>query len=210
MLLSDGEGSGASVAPPMHRVDEDHDFTLRNEDDQTECTGRVSKVPVNGLRRLCGTRARSFGPGRVCEDPARSCSEAESGIEEARSGSNASFALSSGRSDKSLSGASSAASSPDAVLSEGDSCDSSAAASFAISEGAEGPATHQDKWTPGLDCGDLVLGKVAPLLSQGQVLVMNVYVNLRRIPASLCRTVLGSLGYRDKNRNYSDWCAAAL
>jgi hypothetical protein len=47
-------------------------------------------------------------------------------------------------------------------------------------------------------------------MSQGQVLVMNVYVNLRRIPASLCRTVLGSLGYRDKNRNYSDWCAAAL
>ena len=164
------------------------------------CTSRVCKVAVNGLGRLCGDWARSLGLVGVCEDQARRCSKAQSGNEQAGSGSNAtSFALDSGGSNA-TSGASSAASSPDAALSEGDSCDSYEAVSFAISDGADGSAARQDIWTPRLDCGALVLGKVAPLLSQGQVLVMNLYVNLRRIlkSVSCCAGFLGSSGRLQK------------
>jgi hypothetical protein len=176
----------------MDVVDKDNDFRLSDEDGQSKSLELICDDPADGLGRLCKDRARSCS---------RSCSEAGRGNEEAERGSTTFFALGS---------ASGGASSPDAALSDHDSSDSSAAASLALSDGADSAPPRSDVWTPGLDCGTWVLGKVAQRLSQGQVLVMNVYVNLRRIPGNVCRTVLDSLSHKGIRKNYIDWCAATL
>ena len=66
------------------------------------------------------------------------------------------------------------------------------------------------KWQPGSNCGPWVVGKVAPLLAQGQVLVTNAYVNMRRLPVGVCQTLLSHLGMSGVCKNYADWCVAAI
>ena len=75
-----------------------------------------------------------------------------------------------------------------------DDSDRSDAMSFAVSDGSGGLPPGLGVWRPGIDCGDWALGKSARLFAQGQVLVMNVYVNLRRVPASLFLELLTYLG----------------
>ena len=82
--------------------------------------------------------------------------------------------------------------------------------SLALSAGGSDDVPPMGEWRPGSNCGPWVAGKVAPLLAQGQVLVANAYVNMRRLPVGVCQTVLSHLGMQGVCRNYADWCAAAI
>lgn len=65
-------------------------------------------------------------------------------------------------------------------------------------------------WNPGRDCGSWVVGKLG-LGEQGQVLITNLYLSLRKLPASVNRTILDYLrpGH-GATRNFADRVSAAL
>jgi len=73
-------------------------------------------------------------------------------------------------------------------------------------------STPTPSWTPGANCGLWIQGKLG-LGMEAQVLLANAYVNLRRLPSSICKTMLGHLlaqGEALPRRNYPDRLASAL
>lgn len=65
-------------------------------------------------------------------------------------------------------------------------------------------------WRPGKDCGQWLIGKLS-LIEQSQVLITNLYLSLRQLPASVKRTVLDHLcpGH-GATRNFADRLSAVL
>ena len=74
--------------------------------------------------------------------------------------------------------------------------------------------SHSDKnalgssiaWHPGEDCGKYVRGNEAPPQIQAQVLITNVYLNLRRLPTSVAKAVWSGLAPQGPSivRNFAD------
>ena len=80
------------------------------------------------------------------------------------------------------------------------------------SDDETGPALALGGWHPGKDCGISFLSeRDAPLPSSAQVIVTNLYINLRRLPKNVCQMILAVLAPRALVvRNFADRAAAAL
>ena len=73
-------------------------------------------------------------------------------------------------------------------------------------------ASCSNSWRPGVDCGLYITGRDAPPQVQAQVLMANVYLNLKRLPASIAKAVWSSLtpGAPCIVRNFADRLASKL
>jgi len=104
-------------------------------------------------------------------------------------------------------GCSSGAATPeDGALSESSESSGATCSADSADQPQRGDALGAGQWRPGADCGVWVAGG---LNAQAQILVTNVYLNLRRLPGKMCKEMLEFLG-RGVPRNYADWAAAAL
>ena len=65
-------------------------------------------------------------------------------------------------------------------------------------------------WQPGTNCGGFI-SWTEPLREQSQVLIANVYANMRRLPSAVARSLLSHVGMNlHVRRNFADWCAATF
>ena len=78
----------------------------------------------------------------------------------------------------------------DAQLEGSDGCPSES-----LSDGQGGALGEVVRWRPGLDCGTFVGPDFVTWGITGQVFAANVYTSLRRVPAAVCRNLLGHLGF---------------
>ena len=78
-------------------------------------------------------------------------------------------------------------------------------------EEGQGVDTCPSAWHPGKDCGQWMSG-LKDFSVQAQVLICNVYLNLRRLPSKVAATALGALSREGSaaTRNFADKLAAAL
>ena len=66
------------------------------------------------------------------------------------------------------------------------------------------------RWRPGFDCGTFVGPDFVTWGIPGQVFAANVYTSLRRVPAAVCRDLLGHLGFPLPTNLFADRCALRL
>ena len=99
----------------------------------------------------------------------------------------------------------------DSVESDDDNADDLHGDTMALGEFSDdsgGPDVEAGGWRPGINCGQWLVGKRG-LGTQAQVLIANVYLNLRLLPAKICQAVLSHLGVR-VTRNFADRLAGRL